>query len=109
MEGRLRVYDRCCIEPERMKVRNLGYMEGYLTNGTIYVYAGNISDSFVRELNNIGSDSKVRFAAGRIDEEIMIVRFLGNDIIELQNMIMTAWDHIRREVLGKAAVRIRKY
>ena len=109
VDGRLRVYDRFCIEPERMKVRNLGYMEGYLANGTIYVYAGNISDSFVRDLNNAGISSKVRFAAGRLDEEIMIVRFLGDDIIELQNTILTAWDHIRREVLGKAAVRIRKY
>jgi urease accessory protein len=109
VEGKLRVYDNSRMEPSAISMDKLGYMEGYLTNGTIYVYSENLDDGMVRKLNGIHHDGNVRFAAGKIDDDFMIIRFLGNSMIDLKEMIDTVWGQLRRELLGKEPVRIRKY
>lgn len=109
--GKLRICDNSRMEPGRMRMEGTGMMEEYQTSGSIYVYSPEKKQDLPERLNllqqNQGND--VRFAAGYIDENLMIVRFLGNDIISLQNMIFTVWDELRKQLLGKPAVRIRKY
>lgn len=109
VDGRLRVYDNSRMEPKTMDMAKLGFMEGCLTNGTVYVYAEGIDDNLPKQINDVMPGESVRFAAGKIDDDLMIVRFLGNDIIELQEFINRIWGVIRRTLLGKDAVRIRKY
>lgn len=109
VDGRLRVFDNSRMDVKELDVKKMGFMEGYLTNGTVYVYSRNIPDQLPAQLNSLNHGSSVVFAAGKIDDDLMIVRFLGDNIIELQDMIASVWGEIRPAVLGKAAVRIRKY
>ena len=109
VDGRLRVYDNCRMDPSAIAMENLGYMEGFLTNGTIYVYSEDLDDAIPQELNNMGHNENVKFAAGKIDDDFMIIRFLGNSMIDLKEMIDAVWSKLRKELLGKDAVRIRKY
>lgn len=109
VDGKLRIYDNSRMDPEKNSFDKLGYMEGYLTNGTIYVYSEGLDDTLPQKLNDIQHDGNVRFAAGKIDDDFMIIRFLGNSMIELKEMIDTVWGQLRREILKKEPVRIRKY
>lgn len=109
VNGKLKIYDNSRMNPQSIEMSNLGYMEGYLTNGTIYVYAKNMTDELPVKINQIQHDGNVRFVAGKIDDDFMIVRFLGNSMIDLKEMIDAVWNRIRIELLGKNAVRIRKY
>ena len=90
-------------------MERLGYMEGHLTNGTIYVYAERIEDALPERLNAMEAHGDVVFAAGKIDDSMMIVRFVGGDMVSLKETLNDIWGQIRRDVLGKEPVRIRKY
>lgn len=109
VDGKLRIYDNSRMDPENTAMEKLGYMEGFLTNGTIYVYQENLSNELPEKLNSIQHNGNVKFAAGKIDDDFMIIRFLGNSMIDLKEMIDTVWAKLRKELLGKDAVRIRKY
>lgn len=109
VDGVLKVYDNSRMNPVSTDMSRLGYMEGYLTNGTIYVYAENLDDRLPAKINQLEQNGNVRFAAGKIDDNLMIVRFLGNSMIDLKEGLSSVWNQIRLDLLGKAAVRIRKY
>lgn len=111
VDGKLRIYDNSRMEPCRMQMERTGMMEGYQTSGSIYIYSPEKKQDLPERLNQLqgSEEGDVRFAAGYIDENLMIVRFLGNDIISLQSMIFKVWDELRKRLLGKPAVRIRKY
>lgn len=109
VDGKLRIYDNSHMDVKALDIEKMGFMEGYLTNGTIYVYSRNITDELPVKLNTLNRSDSMMFAAGKIDDDLMIVRFLGDDIIELKDMIAAVWAEIRPAVLGKASVRIRKY
>lgn len=109
VDGKLRLYDSSRMEPGKMAIEELGMMEGYQANGSIYVYAENIEGGLAEDLNRLSKGSEVRFAAGCLDKDLMIIRFLGENIMDLQSMIFTVWDELRKQLLGKPAVRIRKY
>ena len=40
---------------------------------------------------------------------MMIVRFLGNSMVELKEAVDAIWGQIRRDVLKKEPIRVRKY
>lgn len=109
VDGKLRIYDNSRMEPGSMDITELGFMEGYLTNGTIYAYAPEMDDHLADRLNQLQHSDNIHFAAGRIDEDLMIIRFLGDNMIDLQDTISAVWGELRKALLGKPAVRIRKY
>lgn len=109
VDGRLRLYDNSCIEPKTMDLNALGMMEGYLTNGTVYVHAPHLSSDLSSRLKEAVSGGDVCFAAGKIDENLMVIRLLGNSMIVLQEAVLSVWNVLRQDILGKNAVKIRKY
>ena len=109
VDGKLKIYDCSHIKPDETDMERLGYMEGHLTNGTIYVYAERIEDALPERLNAMEAHGDVVFAAGKIDDSMMIVRFVGGDMVSLKETLNDIWGQIRRDVLGKEPVRIRKY
>lgn len=109
VNGKLKVYDKSRMDAANIEMKKLGYMEGFQANGTVYVYAKKIDDGLPKTLNNIETAGNVVFAAGKIDDSLMIVRFMGDNMIDLRDTVTSIWGHIRKSVLGKNAVRIRKY
>lgn len=109
VDGKLQIYDNSIIRPKEIKVDKIGLLEGHESNGTIYVYAKGIKDTLVESLNEMQCDENIHFAAGKINENLLIVRFLGNNIIDLQKVILNTWGKVRENILNKKAVRIRKF
>lgn len=109
VDGKLRVYDNSRMDARNTDMEKIGYMEGYLTNGTVYVYSSGLSDELPMEINEIQHEGNVVFAAGKIDDDFMIIRFLGDNMVDLRSMMDVIWGRIRKHVLGKDAIRIRKY
>lgn len=108
VDGHLKLYDHSRMDPRNIDMEKLGYMEGYLTNGTVYVHANHIEDQLPQKLNRMKTEG-VLLAAGKIDDNLMIVRFLGNSMVQLREAAEAIWGQIRREVLGKEPIRVRKY
>ena len=52
---------------------------------------------------------EINFAAGIMDDNIIVTRFLGSDIIVLKDTVNAVWDRLRRALLDKPAVKIRKF
>ncbi|HIU26069.1 MAG TPA: urease accessory protein UreD [Candidatus Copromorpha excrementigallinarum] len=108
VDGRLKLYDRSIMDPKAMDMTGLGLMEGYLSSGTIYVYSEKIHDRLPEQLNKMTAEG-VSLAAGKIDDTLMTVRFLGSSMVHMKEAADRVWGEIRRCVLGKEPVRVRKY
>jgi len=138
VDGKLTAYDSMHIEPGKTDLTSIGMIECKGANATIYVYkdkmseevidavrtyykrdekenAGDQSGSAVMdEKENAGDQSapaatNVRIGASMVTDSLMIVRLLSEDILEIRKAMLDIWDIIRRNLLGKPAVRIRKY
>ena len=109
VDGKLKVYDNTFIEPAKMELQTVGLMEGHLSNGVIYAYAPNLDKEIIDKLNQLQHPEGITFAAGIIEDNLMIIRFLGDNMIDLQETIQNAWACLREGILGKPAVKIRKY
>lgn len=108
VDGKLMVYDNSCIEPRSMNLEKKGLMEGHLINGTIYVYSPEMRGDLSDQLNQICGGS-IRFGAGNIDDSLVVIRLLGDHMIDFQNTVAALWAVLRRELLDKPAAKIRKY
>lgn len=112
--GKLAVYDKARIEPKKMNLTALGMLECRGANGTIYVYSDHMGEKIrdsVRafSLTREGGSGDVKFGATMVTDSLMIVRLVSKDIQAARNVMLNIWDIARRGILGKPAVRIRKY
>ena len=103
------MYDSCRITPGTMDPARRGLLEGKLSSGTVYAYAPVIPEGICGRLNAAEHDSDIEAAAGLVDGRIITVRFTGTDMIAIKDFIYSIWDILRRELIGKGAVRVRKY
>ena len=104
IEDELKLYDSCRMTPARR-----GLLEGKLSSGTVYAYAPVIPEGICGRLNAAEHDSDIEAAAGLVDGRIITVRFTGTDMIAIKDFVYSIWDILRRELIGKGAVRVRKY
>lgn len=109
IDDELKLYDSCRITPETMDPARRGLLEGKLSNGTVYAYAPDIPEGICGRLNAMERDSDIEAAAGLVDGRIITVRFTGTDMIAIKDFVYAVWDILRRELIGKGAVRVRKY
>lgn len=110
VDGRLQLYDNNEMNPETVKISEMGLLEGYLTNGTVYAYMKDMDPDLAERINESKSGAEhIYMAAGNINENLLIVRFMGDNMIDLQKEMLHIWGMIREAFLGKKAVRIRKY
>lgn len=107
IDGELVLYDNCSMNPDEENLMGMGLLDGKLTNGSMYVYADGMSETLKDEISALGTDDVI-LAAGNIRDDLMVVRFIGNGIIELSSMVQQVWDVCRRSILGKPAVHLRK-
>ncbi len=106
-DGELQLYDNCSMEPgEREDLRRTG-REGRLSNGTFYAYAESISQNLCERINEL-STREVRLAAGKITPDLMVVRFIGDSIIEMTATMHKVWGLSRQSILGKPGIHLRK-
>lgn len=110
VDGVLKAYDKTLMEPGRQKLDGMGLLEGYRSNGSLYIYKNDMDKKLIDDIRSIEADEKeVKFGASMITESLMIVRFLGNSILSIQDVLNKIWAVTRKSLLGKESVRIRKY
>lgn len=109
VNGKLEVFDHSHMEPGRLDVTKMGLLEDCLSNGTVYAYSRGMGTALAKRLMSLERAKGICFAAGNVTEDILIVRFMGNNMIELQKTVLQIWGEIREHLLGKPAVRIRKF
>lgn len=107
VDDKLVLYDNCKMEPAREDLMKLGLMDGKKSNGSMYVYADNMDPGLKEEINKLSSES-VSLAAGNITPDLLVVRFIGDSIMDMVKVTYDVWDLCRRSILGKPAVRLRK-
>lgn len=107
VNDKLVLYDSCRMEPSRENLMKLGLMDSKKSNGSMYIYADNMDPELKNEINKLNSES-VHLAAGNITPDLMVVRFIGDSIMDMVKVTYDVWDLCRRNILGKPAVRLRK-
>lgn len=109
VDDELIAYDNSTIEPGKMTLDQIGMLEGFLTNGTMYIYGQNLPKEIVTEINQMKREEGIYLGVSAVTADLMLVRFMGTNMIELQKTIHSVWDIARRNLLGKPGVKIRKY
>jgi urease accessory protein len=114
VDGKLIAYDSARIEPKKTDLTALGMVECRGANGTIYVYRDKMGAEAIDavrafEMEQEGDAGYVKFGATMVTDSLMIVRLISEHTWALENTMLRIWDIIRRSLLGKPAVRIRKY
>jgi len=67
-------------------------------------------DALAEQINTMENHwEDIGFAASQVNDSLMIVRLLGQNVSELQDIMHIIWNIIREKLLGKPAVRMRKY
>ncbi len=107
IDGELVLYDNCKLKPADEDITAMGMLDGSLTNGSMYVYADGMDPELKARVSELSSEA-VRLAAGNIRDDLMVVRFVGDSIIEMSQMMLKVWDVCRQSILGKPAVHLRK-
>ena len=107
IDGELALYDNCCLEPAKENLERTGLLDGYQSSGSLYVYADGMNPELKNEVSRL-SREEVRLAAGNVRPDLMVIRFLGDGIIEMRETMQNVWDVCRRSILNKPALRLRK-
>lgn len=107
IDGELALYDNCSLCPAEEDLLQTGLLDGYGTNGSLYVYADGMDPALKKNVSALSRD-EVRLAAGNVRPDLLVVRFLGNGIIEMRETLQSVWDVCRNSILHKPALRLRK-
>ena len=111
IDGQLALYDNCCLEPGNEDLLARGLLDGYQINGSLYVYADGMDPGLKSQINELASGGphpQVKIAAGNVRPDLLVIRFLGDGMIEMRQTMQTVWDICRRSILNKPALRLRK-
>lgn len=110
IEGKIAAYDYMKIESDKNELKNLGILEGKNIIASYYLYKKDSSKLIKSELGlKIKSYNDVHGGITAITDDLSVIRFLGDKVMEMQNVMEETWGDIRKIMLGKDAVRIRKY
>ena len=107
IDGELALYDNCSLKPSEEDLLQTGLLDGYQTNGSLYVYADGMDPQLKSQVSALSSEA-VRLAAGNVRPDLMVIRFLGDGIIEMRETMQNVWDVCRQSILNKPALRLRK-
>ena len=106
IDGKLALYDNCSIDPKEDELMETGLLDGHQINGSFYVYADGMDPELKHRLN--GMDVGVRLAAGNVRADLLVVRFLGDSIMDMTDAMQRIWNVCRQSILNKPALRLRK-
>lgn len=110
VDGKLIAYDKTLMEPAKQNLDSLGLLEGFESNGSMYIYNVKMNENLISEVRALPFDkAKVYFGASMVTSSLMIIRFVGNNIMDIQDILFDIWSVVRKNLLNKNSVRIRKY
>lgn len=108
VENELVLYDSTFIEPNNMTIQRIGIMEDYSSNGSLFIYAKDMDKELKTKIDKV-SNEKVTVAATNVSDDLMAVRFLSGNIMDVKTALLEVWGICRNIILDKDSIRIRKY
>ena len=107
---RLLAQENCRLRPPAIPSLATVVMGGWESYGTIYLYRHNMPPELLETLRQVLNDSPdIYGGASQPESDLIVVKVLGSGATPTQQAMLRVWDTARRVLLGKAAVRIRKY
>ena len=98
------------IEPGKKDIKGIGLLEDKNIIASYYLYKKDFSNEIKKQLDKkMKNFNGIHGGITTITEDLAVIRFLGDNVIEMQNAMGESWDDIRRIMLSKEAVKIRKY
>lgn len=110
VDDKLIAYDRTLMEPDKENLLEIGMLEGFQSNGSMYIYKEKMGEGLIESIRSLEFDeSEVRIGASMITDSLMIIRFIGNNIMSIKETLDQIWSVTRKTLLNKNSVRLRKY
>jgi len=98
------------IEPAKKEIKGVGLLEEKNIVASYYLFKKGFSKDICNQLNQkIKNFAGIHGGITAVTDDLTIIRLLSDNVMETQNVMMDMWNEIRRIMLGKEAVRIRKY
>ena len=110
VDEKLVLLDCMDIMPEAFNVKNKGIMEQNDITAGMYLYQKGAADQIITEIReNFRPVGKIKAGATKLSDDLVIIRIMGRSIIDYKDTVALLWNQCRMTMLGKKAVRFRKY
>lgn len=110
VEGRLILQDCMDIKPREEKLYAKGVLEGNDIISGMYLYKQGAAYEIKKYVaSNMRSYGNTRVGVSAVSSDLVVIRMLGDNIIDYKDTIADLWNRCRLAMLGKKAVRLRKY
>lgn len=107
VDDRLIARERADVRPDDMNISGMGILEGYNNYVSIFIYCGKMNNEFIKEAKAVETEG-VYYGCSRVDENLVIVKMLGDSTENIKRAIEKVWDVSRKAFLGKNKVYLRK-
>jgi urease accessory protein len=110
VDGKLLAHEVARIEPNRFNPRGIGILEGRNIYGTVFLYKVGLDSGLKQSITGVfDKNSQVEGGLTFLAPGLAVVKFLGDNLTDCQKVVGEIWQICRKSMLGKDAVRIRKY
>ncbi len=108
--GKLIAQENCRMAPGEDPSFASTVMGGWESYGTVYIYQQGLDRELVEAIRQVtGHLPEIYAGASFLEPDLLVVKLLGSGATVTQQAMLRVWDVARRGLLGKPAVRIRKY
>lgn len=111
VDNELVVYDNLKLVPNKIEVRELGYMEGFTHYGSCYFIHPEVDQQFVDDVMNIIRDKHVdnRVGISLMATHGFSVRILSNQTQQIEQVLLLIQNYINRRLYQRNVEFLRKY
>jgi urease accessory protein len=110
VDGKLLAHEVAKIEPTRANPRGIGILEGRNIYGTVFLYQDRLNSELKESISGVFYENLcVQGGLTFLTESLAVIKFLGDNLTDCQKVVSEIWQICRKSMLGKDAVRIRKY
>lgn len=109
-DGKLLAHEVAKIEPNRNDPRGIGVLDGRNVYGTVFLYKMGLNPRLKQGISDVFDRNPcVEGGLTFLTESLAVIKFLGDTLTDCQQVVNEIWPICRQSMLGKDAVRIRKY
>jgi urease accessory protein len=110
VDGKLLAHEVAKLEPKNSDPRGIGLLEGRNIYGTVFLYKEDLNPDLKEEISEIfGRNPGAEGGFSMLGDGLAVVKFLGDNLTDCQQVVHEVWQACRKSMIGKDAVRMRKY
>jgi len=110
VDGKLLAHEVAKIEPNRSNPRGIGILDGRNIYGTVFLYQDELNSELKEAISQVLNNNPcVEGGLTFLTKSLAVIKFLGDNLTDCQQVVNEIWPICRKTMLGKDAVRMRKY